>query len=42
MEDGTASLTITHPDRVVYPEDGVAKGEIAAYCEAVGARDWSA
>ena len=22
MADGTASLTITHPDRVVYPEDG--------------------
>ncbi len=31
-------LVITHPDRVVYPDDGVTKGEIAAYYEAVGDR----
>lgn len=31
-------VTITHPDRVVYPDDGVTKGEIAAYYEAVGDR----
>ncbi|HPG04448.1 MAG TPA: non-homologous end-joining DNA ligase, partial [Rhodoblastus sp.] len=31
-------LAITHPDRVVYPEDGVTKGEIAAYYDAVADR----
>ncbi|MFO1166877.1 MAG: DNA ligase D [Rhodoblastus sp.] len=34
----TAPITITHPDRVVYPEDGVTKGEIADYYAAVGDR----
>ena len=33
-------ITITHPDRVVYPDAGVTKGEIAAYYEAVA--DWMA
>ncbi|MBX3526117.1 MAG: DNA ligase D [Rhodoblastus sp.] len=31
-------LAITHPDRVVYPEDGVTKGEIAAYYDSVADR----
>lgn len=30
-----AGITITHPDRVVYPEDGITKGEVAAYYEAI-------
>ncbi|MCB1534750.1 MAG: non-homologous end-joining DNA ligase [Rhodoblastus sp.] len=38
MADTSAPLAITHPERVVYPQDGVTKGEIAAYYEAVGAR----
>ena len=31
-------VTITHPDRIVYPADGVTKGQIAAYYEAVAER----
>ncbi|MFT4099171.1 MAG: DNA ligase D [Rhodoblastus sp.] len=31
-------LAITHPDRVVFPEDGVTKGEVADYYAAVGDR----
>ena len=31
-------MTITHPDRVVYPDAGVTKGEIAAYYDAVAER----
>ncbi len=31
-------VTITHPDRVVFPDDGVTKGEIAAYYDAVSDR----
>lgn len=31
-------VVITHPDRVVYPQDGVTKGEIADYYEAVADR----
>ncbi len=31
-------MVITHPDRVVYPEDGVTKGEIADYYAAVADR----
>ena len=26
---------ITHPDKVLFPEDGITKGELAAYYEAV-------
>lgn len=33
-----APITITHPDRIVYPDDGVTKGEIADYYAAVGDR----
>ncbi|HUD40799.1 MAG TPA: DNA ligase D [Dokdonella sp.] len=28
---GAASVTITHPDRVVFPEAGITKGEVAEY-----------
>jgi bifunctional non-homologous end joining protein LigD len=34
----TTPVTITHADRVVYPADGVTKGEIAAYYDAVAER----
>lgn len=29
------SVTITHPDKVLFPEDGITKGELAAYYAAV-------
>jgi bifunctional non-homologous end joining protein LigD len=29
-------MTITHPDKVLFPEDGITKGELASYYEAVG------
>jgi bifunctional non-homologous end joining protein LigD len=28
-------VTITHPDKVLFPDDGITKGELAAYYEAV-------
>jgi bifunctional non-homologous end joining protein LigD len=28
-------VTITHPDKVMFPDDGITKGELAAYYEAV-------
>ena len=31
-------VTITHPDRIVYPADAISKGEIAAYYDAVADR----
>jgi bifunctional non-homologous end joining protein LigD len=31
----TPSVTITHPDKVLFPDDGITKGELAAYYEAV-------
>jgi bifunctional non-homologous end joining protein LigD len=31
-------VVITHPDRVVYPQDGVTKGEVADYYDAVADR----
>src|SRR5713226_2030456 len=35
-EDGmTAMVTITHPEKVLFPDDGITKGELAAYYEAV-------
>ncbi len=34
----SAPITITHPDRVVFPEDGVTKGEIAEYYATVADR----
>ncbi|MDE2365110.1 MAG: DNA ligase D, partial [Hyphomicrobiales bacterium] len=33
-----APVIITHPDRIVFPDDGVTKGEIAAYYEKVADR----
>ena len=27
--------TITHPDKVLFPDDGITKGELAAYYEAI-------
>ena len=33
-----AGVTITHPERVVYPDNGITKGEVAAYYAAVA--DW--
>ena len=30
-------ITITHPDKVLFPEDGITKGDLAAYYEKVGA-----
>lgn len=33
-----AGVTITHPSRVVYPDDGITKGDVAAYYAAVA--DW--
>jgi len=29
------SATITHPDKVLFPDDGITKGELAAYYEAI-------
>jgi bifunctional non-homologous end joining protein LigD len=29
--DSTGGVTITHPDRVVYPKDGITKGQVADY-----------
>ena len=31
----TTTLTITHPEKVLFPDDGITKGELAAYYEAV-------
>ncbi len=28
-------MTITHPDKVLFPEDGITKGELASYYEAI-------
>jgi bifunctional non-homologous end joining protein LigD len=33
-----APVTITHPDRVIYPRDGVTKGDVAAYYAAAASR----
>jgi bifunctional non-homologous end joining protein LigD len=30
-------VTISHPDKVLFPQDGINKGELAAYYEAVAA-----
>jgi bifunctional non-homologous end joining protein LigD len=29
-------ITITHPDKVLFPEDGITKGDLAAYYEKIG------
>jgi bifunctional non-homologous end joining protein LigD len=31
----TASVRITHPEKVLFPQDGITKGELAAYYEAI-------
>src|SRR5437879_13276190 len=31
-------LLITHPEKVLFPEDGITKGELAAYYEAIAPR----
>jgi bifunctional non-homologous end joining protein LigD len=31
----TRGLVITHPDKVLFPDDGITKGELAAYYEAI-------
>lgn len=38
MSEGAASVQLTHPERVLYPEDGVSKQDLAAYYQAVGPR----
>ena len=30
-----AGVTITHPDKVLFPDDGITKGDLAAYYEAI-------
>ena len=35
MPSKAAVVTITHPDKVLFPEDGITKGELAAYYEAI-------
>jgi bifunctional non-homologous end joining protein LigD len=34
---GRRSVRVTHPERVLFPEDGVTKGDLAAYYREVGA-----
>ncbi|MFC4728968.1 DNA ligase D [Coralloluteibacterium thermophilus] len=36
-ERGDESVDISHPERVVFPEDGITKGDVAAYYRAVAA-----
>src|ERR1051326_1742221 len=33
--DRTKDLVITHPEKVLFPEDGITKGELASYYESV-------
>jgi bifunctional non-homologous end joining protein LigD len=35
MTDPPASTAITHPDKVLFPEDGITKGELAAYYDSI-------
>ena len=35
MVDSTHGVAITHPDKVLFPDDGITKGEVAAYYESV-------
>ena len=34
---GTTAVAITHPEKVLFPDDGITKGEVAAYYAAVAA-----
>jgi bifunctional non-homologous end joining protein LigD len=33
--EGSRDVTITHPDRVLFPADGITKADLAAYHHAV-------
>jgi bifunctional non-homologous end joining protein LigD len=35
MDDAGATLAITHPEKVLFPESGITKGDLCAYYEAV-------
>ena len=35
MNDDAATVAITHPDKVLFPDDGITKGELAAYYASV-------
>jgi bifunctional non-homologous end joining protein LigD len=35
MSREQAAVAITHPDKVLFPDDGITKGELAAYYEAI-------
>jgi bifunctional non-homologous end joining protein LigD len=30
-----ATVTVSHPEKVLFPDDGITKGELCAYYEAV-------
>src|SRR5215472_12555458 len=32
---GEGAIVITHPEKVLFPDDGITKGELAAYYEAI-------
>jgi len=32
---GERAVTITHPDKILFPDDGITKGELAAYYESI-------
>ena len=32
-------IVITHPEKIMFPDDGITKGDLAAYYEAIGAGD---
>jgi bifunctional non-homologous end joining protein LigD len=36
IEIGRRTVRLTHPDRVLFPEDGVTKGDLAEYYRAIG------
>jgi bifunctional non-homologous end joining protein LigD len=33
--DGQSGITITHPEKVLFPDDGISKGELVTYYEAI-------
>ncbi|HKE19509.1 MAG TPA: non-homologous end-joining DNA ligase [Kofleriaceae bacterium] len=35
MKKPVATVTISHPEKVLFPDDGISKGELAAYYEAI-------